>query len=79
MTIKQTIKKSYRMRMKYRSFFLTCLILFTLLNFINTFIGIYNTYKVEKIEKINIKNLEEVKEILKEANEHIKLMSKIKR
>ncbi len=64
------------MRMKYRNFFLTSLILFTLLNFIDAFIGIYNTYKVEKIEKINIENLEEVKEILKEANEHLKLMNK---
>ncbi len=73
-----TIKVSWY-EMKYRKFFLTSLILFTLLNLVDAFIGVYNTYKVEKIEKINIENLEEVKEILKEANEHIKLMSKMKR
>ncbi len=64
------------MRMKYRNFFLTSLILFTLLNFIDAFIGVYNTYKVEKLEKINTENLEEIKEIIKEANEHLKLMNK---
>ncbi|WP_120926053.1 hypothetical protein [Helicobacter pylori] len=64
------------MKIKYRNFFLTSLILFTLLNFIDSFIGVYNTYKVEKIEKINTENLEEIKEIIKEANEHLKLMNK---
>ncbi len=64
------------MRMKYRNFFLTSLILFTLLNFIDSFIGVYNTYKVEKLEKINTENLEEIREIIKEANEHLKLMNK---
>ncbi len=68
--------KRVRIKMKYRKFFLTSLILFTLLNFIDAFIGIYNTYKVEKIEKINIEKLEELKEILKESNEHLKLMNK---
>ncbi len=64
------------MRMKYRNFFLTSLILFTLLNFVDAFIGVYNTYKVEKLEKINTENLEEIKEIIKEANEHLRLMNK---